>query len=1186
MKSKRSDRKKQSIKYSAEIIRSALKSIDMFYQDDWLIQGGFSFFSPVEGNYAQSLEMHYSGLDLNFIERNLDIFIKTNYRQLKLEQANDFKNRIKNCIEQGRKFQVVYHGKQTKEVFKGFKHYLIKIPEGIDHNSFKAITDKILKNKLVSEEEINELDFFFYKSGCKGLIKIPLPFLSTPTILLVVNDLFETNIERAKFIREVLLNTREVIYNYIYNLLINNLQTSLDSEELNSTQGLLYRYVEEVCKVLLPIKFEIAFGDKKYDPAKHNDYVINLWQVCENTCSSELNLELTTDGGTINTVKFFLTSFHFPVIHKHDNWHIASSIGSEKKNTNFDLTNEVDFPSVWFNEISGYDVYKEQTKTMLESIFNLIYKQWKKNIEAKDHATKSATSRIINRNYAHHIGSHVSHRATADKIYERVFGNYDLNFGQQDLKTTLRSIVEMENRLTRYKDERNEFISGIDSNTHPVPVMFYKDVIQPFIENSLLMDNIAKSEGICWESVDPLKNDGKVKEEGICKLRIRVFYHKDILDDISKDLGCAHMKCCCSDQVPCLYKKHENVVLTGRLSLGDLGIDSNWLEMMANYNFDNNTQLTDNKEHKTTCIHRLPYYKKLLDKDGKFYKDVSYTLSDIEVLIPGTLGAQSIYSLLENHIRNTAKHAPGNIIGSELPVNIVIKISKQKHENGTDSADFFNLELTSNIPTIHKDEQKAAIEAAFKEPIDGDTKALGFADMRINATLLAFKEIRQENLDQCIQNIDYYPKETANSQSISYCMKLTRPCKIIFVGKKYQRFNQEKLINAGIRQYDTIKDCLEAMGDNPRSFEFAVVEKDVFDASDNHDLFLKRLPWRVMVASRKEECNKPLQRLIEQRRVTSEAKMGFIEGDNPQEILQKCWDSWLINRWQATFRLNIFFDSNKALEDHYRNGIKRLKSNDFIEVLLGNDEKEIDKDKSYFEVFFDRHGKLIGRINEVYGDDYSRLSWMYFDKNNADFDVISTDELRIPEISFFKLIEAGVHKVLIIDERARESGLKDQKGDWLGKTGKKMKQYLLFGASARVVIADSLMVDDNEILFSEPQELNMHSEKFISVRLSSKLKTIGFEGRFKERIWKETNTVFDKFDTLIIHRTMLARIEKYDGLFEVLSDCFPNIIITTGGGTLTFSEKITQRTKMLPFTVVKRLLLNGSMSKLSFSNLI
>ena len=811
-----------------------------------------------------------------------------------------------------------------------------------------------------------------------------------------------------------------------------------------------------------------------------------------------------------------------------------------------------------------------------------------------ENTTKSATSRIINRNYAHHIGSHVSHRATADKIYERVFGNYDLKIEEKDFATILKSIVEMENRLTRYKDERNEFISGIESNTHPVPVMFYKDIIQPFIENSLLIDNIAKSEGICWESDDQLKNDGKVKEKGISKLRIRVFYHKEIIHENDKILECELKDCCCAEEVPCLYKNDENKTLTDRLSFSDLGIDNNWLEMMAVYNLENKIQTTDknkNKEQKNTCIHRLPYFKKLFGKDGKFYRDIDYTLADIEVAMPGTLGSQSIYSLLENHIRNTAKHASSSTVSSKMPVNIIIKISKRKDRNDAEDPDFYNMELTSNIPTIHEQSHKTKIEEALIEPIDGDTKALGFADMRINATLLAFREIKQENLNISIDKPDYYPKPAVNGQSISYCMALTRPCKIVFVGKGYHKFNKEKLISAGIRQYNTMKLCIEAMRNNPRAFEFAVLQKDVFDEPDDHNLFLKCLPWRVMVSSDKHEFNPSLQKLIELRRVTSAPGLKIEDSNAPEEMLKKCWDAWLTNRWQPPYTLNMYFDNSVELDKRYGSKADNLDESLSFSFQLGSQKSEVFEKKNSFDVFYDRHGRLRDHINaNLHKKSLLQLSWEQIDKNNPDFDLIHNDKLKFPEISFSRLIESGIHKILVIDERAREAGLKITKSSpYLGMDydEKTNNPYLRFAMAARVFIADSFLINDEEVLFDtgeiSPSE---DSSKFFQVKLKSKPeKQLSFNGQLSDRPDFNSLNIFSKFDTLIIHRTMLSKVEAKD-LFDILDQNFPNIIITTGGGTLKYEPEIMNRSKMLPYAAVKKCLLNGAIAKNSISNLI
>ena len=1178
-----------NIQLSASNLRRALANIELLYYKEWLIDGGFAFFSSVHNSNKESggssLVMNYSPINQEFFTKNIEFYLSKEFPSFNKLRRNKISAIIKGLIAKDRSFEVLHHAKQNKSKLQEFGHYTMRIPHGLGSNSFNKILEKIIQKSDISESEINDLDLFFLKEGTSNFLKIPLPFLSTPTILLVINDICKNDYERAKLIRLVFYSTREALYNYIYNILVNNLQGLLTEDSVSSLDSLVINFVKEVCKVLLPVRILI----KKGKEGLYAEDYITEWQVCDKTCNSKFEVFLKaeeSEGRFISySATFFLTSFHFPI---------------KKQEIAFDgLIVRDGYTTEWIHKIPGYELFMEQTQQMLINIFNLIYKQWKKNVEAKDHATKAATSRIINRNYAHHIGSHVSHRATADKIFERLYGSYDLsNIPTGEVDITLKSIVEMENRLTRYKDERNEFISGIDSNTHPVPVLFYRDIIQPFVENSLLMDNIAKSEGICWESDKISKNDGKVKEGGICKLRIRVFYHKGILERIPNPEPCSIKECCCKRDIPCMHKSSEEGHPHDRLSLSDLEIDKDWYEMMAIYDLDgsscNKKNIDNNKEKSLhgVCIHRLPYYKKLAADGNGFYQSVQYSLDDLEVAIPGTLGTHSIFSLLENQIRNTAKHASTSTVGSIMPVNIIIKISKRIDKNAIEDPDFYNMELTSNIPTIHDQDQKSKILKGLQEPIDIDTKALGFADMRINASLLAFREIKQETLDMSIEEPRYYPKNAANGQSISFCMQLTRPCKVVFIGEAFRKFRTSELEKRGIRQFDTASDCIKSLGDTPRAFQFAVLKKEIFDEIENIDLLIKSLPWRVLVSASKEECNESLRKLIELRRVTPAPDLVLKENDQPEGMLEKCWNSWLRYRWKPPYTLNIFFDNNKSLDHRYGSKADKMDENLSFSFQLGSGNSVVFEKNNSFDVFYDRHGNFRDNINaNLHKKSLLQLSWEYFDKNNPDSDLIHNDQLNYPEISFSKLLESGIHKILVIDERAREEGLKSMSHlTYLGEDDAdesgENNPYLRFAMAARVYIADSFLIDGEEVLYETGATLSKGLEKFFQVSLKSEpKKQLCFNGRLKSRIDQTSLDVFSKFDTLIIHRTMLSKVDA-KGLFSILGENFPNIIITTGGGTLKYEPEIMNRTRMLPYAAVKKYLLNGAIAKNCITNLI
>ncbi len=248
--------------------------------------------------------------------------------------------------------------------------------------------------------------------------------------------------------------------------------------------------------------------------------------------------------------------------------------------------------------------YKEYLFHLQSFVYNLGFKEVKqiyyKGIEErhtreiKRQATHAAIAEIINRNQAHHIGSHVSTRATLDKVLERL-GRTHRDLCDESFYLT---VLDLLNRLNQYRDERSDYLTYLAEYSSPSAASLFKDVLQPFIENTLLMDNIAATEGINYaESC----GDGDLRNLCNNKLRLRVKL---------KGEGEAE-------------------------------------EFKASYMTDDGRELYNSEN--------LPYLR-WQTAAGFRYESVDLNRPDIEVSLPGALGKHALYSFMENFIRNSAKH--------------------------------------------------------------------------------------------------------------------------------------------------------------------------------------------------------------------------------------------------------------------------------------------------------------------------------------------------------------------------------------------------------------------------------------------------------------------------------------------------------------------------------------------------
>ncbi|MCB0748450.1 MAG: LOG family protein, partial [Ignavibacteriae bacterium] len=161
---------------------------------------------------------------------------------------------------------------------------------------------------------------------------------------------------------------------------------------------------------------------------------------------------------------------------------------------------------------------------------------------ALESSFKSIISDIIKRNEVHHITSHVSNRATLDKVLERL-GKYDNKDKAAFLSnmTNYATILDLLNRFNQYRDERGEYLTYITNFSSPSSAYFFQDVIRPFVENTLIMDNIAANENINYEK----DNDGNLTSNKL-KLKVKwnnngtpIDFYADYFDKENKKLYCS-----------------------------------------------------------------------------------------------------------------------------------------------------------------------------------------------------------------------------------------------------------------------------------------------------------------------------------------------------------------------------------------------------------------------------------------------------------------------------------------------------------------------------------------------------------------------------------------------------------------------------------------------------------------------
>jgi hypothetical protein len=545
--------------------------------------------------------------------------------------------------------------------------------------------------------------------------------------------------------------------------------------------------------------------------------------------------------------------------------------------------------------------------------------------DIKLQATKSAINEIINRNMAHHITSHVSNRATLDKILERLgYDTDDKRVAFLNNKNNYYTILDLLNRFNQYRDERSEYLTYITNFSSPSSAYFFQDVILPFVENTLLMDNIAANENINYEKADASTNN---------RLRIKVYLKE--LQGSYKPLFGTYVK----------RNKH-----TGEISA------------------------------ELYCTENLPYFRLKYTESEYPYDDCVLALDDIEVSLPGTLGKHALYSILENFIRNSAKH--GSYIKNIEGLDIFLLLE--------DKNDSIEVILTDNCSDI-KDENgkiKISIEAfnnSIRTPIL-ERKELGLIDMKVNACLLAGEMLSDEN---CMREDVFKAREYRGK--LAYQFRIAKPKKAVFIGE----FAKDIISRNGFYYFQTMEDY--SISDISKSFKFAVLSDDLYE---HHKATISsELPARVLKVSNIDI--------------------------NKVEILEHLYEAWLKKlRGIEKSNVHLFFEQDKqtAPTEEFKtkyastSNLKVYSNEDLNTGLTIADDKNI---------FFDRHGGLISKLSNEKSLVDINNAWILIDKNNPDFDYISRYDIENKtNLLGYELEEAGLLKVLIVDERVAEQSVR------------------------------------------------------------------------------------------------------------------------------------------------------------------
>ncbi len=432
------------------------------------------------------------------------------------------------------------------------------------------------------------------------------------------------------------------------------------------------------------------------------------------------------------------------------------------------------------------------------------------------------------------------------------------------------------------------------------------------------------------------------------------------------------------------------------------------------------------------------------------------TYKDFLVSIPdGNIGAQAFYIFMESMMRNSAKYGKKPEDGEPFTISI-------KAEEGIDMC--YKLTIWDNLSAC-TDDLLIKIQSAIKERLVNEStgnleaSSLGIAEMREACSFLIYpygKDCAAHEIDDTKlplwAAID--GDKTDNDKKgnyLSYTFNITKPRMVAIVGKD----DIDLLPDAGKNGIKLIK--RDKLLTDKGAFQFVVIyvnngetESVVAFIKENH----RKLPQRLILAVDNDKCANnivPARRAV----VCKVTDLPMLSTTNiSEQFILKVYETWITKRWhynldKKNIELTIAFErgedaiwkrwrfirESKVFKDKANLYVKQIFNDNGIkaqvaEILAdGNGTQRLERkaatnpngNESY-TIYYDNHGvssKGIGDFIHNVGSNKAGVD------NKKIYETLSSPPQDGFGFDYFLLglIEAGLTKVVVIDERVAEAAI-------------------------------------------------------------------------------------------------------------------------------------------------------------------
>jgi hypothetical protein len=749
------------------------------------------------------------------------------------------------------------------------------------------------------------------------------------------------------------------------------------------------------------------------------------------------------------------------------------------------------------------------------------------NKRVRKQAARTAISQVMARNMSHNIGSHVSYRATNLQIKRRVRELYPaIDYDGKIYKPVFADWLDhLSDRLDKYEIYRNEYLSDFD--LAPKSVKFYRDLVLPFCENLFVMDNIAAGEQLNYQDLNTTR------------LKIRCFINRREI----------------KAEYPDLAPMFEGGGQSGPITYPDY-----FPYLIKNKGFDE----------------ARPWKHTL--EDALNHRRIRGT--DVEVCIHSE---QAVYSILENFIRNSAKHKPK---GGEDKLTVYIDLRKGHGDDRKGHED------DHYCLYIYDDTSRATPKALYNKGGGGQPGIYqkigqslldpggrprrsnwGYADMKINSFLLwhDIDDLDDSKLGDNFKLVTVTGETPESGEATTefeevkegltattaddaplrfgYHIKLSASKKILWIGD-FGCGDEKKFKGEGLVRLESFRDLVRPDGSKDpagekgglSSFQFAVLNLLV-GPGEFHKV-KEKLPGRVILINGEGlgtgELNDPVVRLA--------PVPGASDNKSMNDLLRWCWHRWL----DKPLDLYAYFE-NMEVAEIWSGVVEPPGTLKFIPVDKIREPETLDPKR--VNVIYDRHGGVFTipklELPEEPMNFATGHSIIFLDKGSEDFAPLYYPPAVPEEREFlaYELMDAATTNVFVVDERIADYAANPRPerfsaaGEEVGNSTLQDQNWIMYAAGKLFVVHEVV----NGRTTCHVGRRRPEKERLIlevgegTLNFSTDIKNLG--AVCDDRLVRK--------DVLIIHRTYLD--QKKIGLdpkefLAMAGRKFGMVFINSGGG--------------------------------------